>query len=197
MKISVQSLNFKLQDTTEQFATRKLETLRKYLPSIREVRLELERQTNRRGEDNAIAQVTVMHERGAILRTEERVDGFERGTLEAAITEATDKMYSRIKRFKGRREARRGRERFSATIEEIEASLETPEGELEDDILEPEVVKRKRVPVSMMSEFEAIEQMELLGHTFFLFRDALSGKVNVIYRRRDAGGYGVLVPQDE
>ena len=197
MKISVQSLNFKLQESTEDFATRKLETLQKYLPSIREVRLELEHQTNSRGEDNAIAQVTVTHERGAILRTEERVKGFDRGNLEAAISDATEKMYSRIQRFKGRRDARRGRERFSATVEEIEAAMDMPGFEVAEEFAEPEIIKRKQVEVSMMSEREAIQQMELLGHSFFLFRDEVSGKVNVVYRRLGANGYGVLVPHED
>ena len=47
-----------------------------------------------------------------------------------------------------------------------------------------------------MDEEEAIEQMELLGHTFFIFFNQANGNINVIYKRR-AGGYGVLNPQVE
>ena len=46
-----------------------------------------------------------------------------------------------------------------------------------------------------MTELEAIEQMELLGHGFFMFKNQESGAINVLYRR-DNGGYGVLVPEN-
>lgn len=197
MKLSVRGQNFRLQSATEEFATRKLEGLKKYLPNIREIRLELTRQENKRGEDEVIAQVTLTHERGAILRTEERAKGFNHEGIEAAINEAIDKMYTRIARFKGKREAMRTRsERFSMTLAEREAAEMLPIAEEPANDFEPiEIVKRKQVPVITMDEHEAIDQMELLGHTFFLYRDIGSGQVNVVYKRRD-GAYGILSPTD-
>jgi putative sigma-54 modulation protein len=58
-----------------------------------------------------------------------------------------------------------------------------------------EIVKVKRFPVRMMSPEEASMQMDLLGHSFFLFRNGDTGDYNVVYRRRE-GGYGLLEPQD-
>ena len=135
---------------------------------------------------------------GAILRTEERANGFERTAIEAAITEALDKMYSRIKRFKGKREAARARGtavKYSATLAEIEQSEDVPELAESEEVEPSVVVKRKHIPVGTMNEHEAIDQMELLGHTFFMYRDIATGGVNVVYKRRD-GAYGVLAPSE-
>jgi putative sigma-54 modulation protein len=56
------------------------------------------------------------------------------------------------------------------------------------------VVKVKRFALKPATVDEAILQMDLLGHTFFVFRNALSGQVNVLYRRRD-GQYGLIEPE--
>ena len=57
-----------------------------------------------------------------------------------------------------------------------------------------EIVKTKQFPVRAMTPEEAVLQLELIGHDFFLFQDGSSGNVNVLYRRRD-GGYGLIEPQ--
>lgn len=66
------------------------------------------------------------------------------------------------------------------------------EEELEDE--EMPVVRRKRFAVYPMDETEAVEQMELLGHDFYLYQNAISGRVNLVYRRK-GGGYGILEPE--
>ena len=58
----------------------------------------------------------------------------------------------------------------------------------------PKIVKTKQFAVKPMSAEEAAVQLELIGHDFFVFRDAESDEVNVIYRRRE-GGYGLIEPQ--
>ncbi len=68
-----------------------------------------------------------------------------------------------------------------------------------NELAEPEekregIVKTKRFPFRPMSPDEATMQMDLLGHTFFVFRNAEDGNVNVVYRRKD-GGFGLLVPE--
>ena len=64
--------------------------------------------------------------------------------------------------------------------------------ELEES--ETAIVKTKQFSVSPMSAEEAVLQLELVGHDFFVFRSADSGDVNVVYRRND-GGYGLIEPQ--
>ncbi len=201
MDVLIRGHNVKVNDSLEEFTRSKIGRLDRYLPHILEVRVDLSRQHNSRGEDLNIAQITLKHERGAILRAEERVEGEKRDALEAAINLAVDKMYRQITRFKGKRlVSRKDRgERFIASPEELELAEDIPEEEMSEIAAEygefaDEIIRRKQVEVSLMSEEEAIDQMELLGHSFFMFHNAATGTINVLYRR-DSGGYGVLVPQ--
>ena len=66
--------------------------------------------------------------------------------------------------------------------------------ELPDKEDEPEIAKRKTFYVKVMTVEEAILQMEMLGHTFFMYRDGDTGEIDVVYKRRD-GKYGVLEPE--
>ena len=59
---------------------------------------------------------------------------------------------------------------------------------------EPQIVRTKHFPVKPMTAEEAVLQFELVGHDFFVFRDADSNEVNIVYRRRQ-GGYGLIEPQ--
>jgi putative sigma-54 modulation protein len=198
MNVMINGENFKVSDALEDYTRKKLDKLERYLPYISDIWVDLSREHTRRGEDLTIAQITVRHRRGAILRAEEKLAGDGKDSIEAAINLAVDKMYRQIERFKGKRN-RKGRERFVATIEELEMAEELPEteevevGDQDVDLEEPGVVRRKEIAVIPMSETEAIEQMELLGHNFFVFFNATAGGVNVLYRRYD-GSYGVLIP---
>ncbi len=198
MEVQIHGRNLKIGERVEEYARRKLEKLDRYLPNIADVRLEITREHTRRGEDILIAQLTVRHSRGAILRAEERGNGND---LQAVVNHTIDNMYRRIERFKGKRSAKgrtRFSERFVLTVEEMEQAeeipaeemLPQPEPELE---FEPEVVRHKEITLTPMSEAEAIEQMELLGHSFFVFFNIETNGVNVLYRRT-SGDYGVLVP---
>jgi putative sigma-54 modulation protein len=197
MNVQVHMQDAPLTSALEQFAHKKLERLERYLPNIADVRLELSRERTRRGDDLAVAQLTIRHDRGALLRTEERVQGDH----EAAINQALDKMYIRITRFKGKMLSRKGRERFSATIEEVSqseaeptpASSEIAYADIEAAAAEPVIARRKHIELEPMTEMEAVAQMELLGHSFFMFMNGETDQVNVLYRRND-GTYGVLVP---
>lgn len=198
MDVIIQGHNLRVTDTLEQYTRKKLDKLDRYLPNIYDVRVDLSNEHTKRGENLAVAQITIRHARGAILRAEERTAG----DINSAINAAVEKMYRRIQRFKGKR-IRKGRERFSATIEELNIAEEIPDVEAYEETLEPEegergveIVRRKEVAVTAMNEAEAIEQMELLGHTFFVFFNDATGGINVLYKRA-TGGYGVIVPRIE
>ena len=66
--------------------------------------------------------------------------------------------------------------------------------DMPDEEDEPEIAKRKTFYVKVMTVEEAILQMEMLGHTFFMYRDGDTGEIAVVYKRRD-GKYGVLEPE--
>lgn len=192
MDIHIQGHNLKVNAALEEYAQKKLERLYRFLPNISDIRLDFSRENTRRGEDLAKAQITVRHMRGAILRAEERVPG----DAQAALNLALDNMYRQIQRFKGKR-SRKGKERFSATVDELQLAEQIPDVEEFEEVPEfAEISRRKDVLITAMKEEEAIEQMELLGHTFFIFFNDATGSINVVYKRR-AGGYGVLNPQVE
>lgn len=195
MNITIHGRNVKVTDSIESYTRKKVERFDKYLPNIIEARVDLNHEHTRRGEDLVAAQITIRHSRGAILRVEERAVG----DIMTAINGAIENMLRRIQRFKSKR-VRKGRERFSATIDELNAAEAIPDmDEFVEETTEvppAEVVRRKQVSVAAMNEAEAVEQLELLGHAFFMFFNADTGGINVVYKRQ-SGGYGVLVPQVE
>jgi putative sigma-54 modulation protein len=207
MDITVQGDDIRITEALEDYAKKKVNRLDRYLPNITTVRVDLAHEHTRRGEDRVSAQITVYHARGAILRAEEHV----MGDATVAIDKAIDKMYRQIQRFKSKRR-RKGAERFVASIEELNIAEDipdveefveeyeysngsTPSGESALEILpRSPIERRKEIDLIPMSDLEAIEQMELLGHTFFMFLNATTEQVNVLYRRAN-GGYGILVPR--
>jgi len=203
MDIKIQGHEMKISDDMNDFVEQKVGKLERYLPNIASVRVDLSRKPTKRGADLAIAQITLRHSRGAILRTEERLPIEDRATIRLALTGAVDKMYKRIRRFKGKKDPKRIRDRFSMTVEEIEQAEDVPDAtetvtadaaaDADYDMYE-EVIRYKTISVTPMNEQEAAEQMELLGHDFFLFFNSETNGVNVLYRR-SSGGYGVLVPE--
>jgi putative sigma-54 modulation protein len=207
MDVNIQGLNMKLNPGVEAYAKKKLDRLDRYLPGITDVHLDLTHENSKRGGILTIAQLTIRHQRGAILRTEERTNG----DMEAAINLAIDKMYRQIERFKGKRKdgKRRTAGRYEALPEELDAAEAVPGSEVDatspyadysaiEDAQEAAdgIVRRKEVEVIAMTEEEAVQQMELLAHDFFMFFNADTGIINVVYKRK-TGGYGVLVPNVE
>jgi len=138
--------------------------------------------------DRQVAQITVRG-KGFILRSEERSED-----VFAALDMALDKMQRQIERFKGKHYRGRGDGKSAAEVaspgmEEIPLLEDEETGELR-----PAIVRRKRFMLTPMSELEALEQMDLLGHeNFFVFFNGNTNTINVLYRRRD-GMYGLIEP---
>jgi putative sigma-54 modulation protein len=159
--------------------------------------MELASEQTRKHGDRQIAQLTV-HSKGMMLRAEERS-----GDIFTSVDMVLDKMKRQIDRYKSKR---RGKLRVAqAQAREEQEALEYPEGEVDaqglldeisdtDEDLDGALVRVKRFQVAPMSPEEAIEQMELLGHDFFVFYNADGGQFNVVYRRRD-GNYGLIQPE--
>ncbi len=176
MEISIFARNMEVTPHLSEYVERKVEKLDRYLPSIDEARVDLTVENTRSASHRQVAQLTV-RVRGTILRAEERT-----GDMFASIDAVLDKMYRQITRYKGRRRNRR-----QATAEEL--PIEEPVEETEW-----EIVRVKRFEVRPMTPEEAIEQMELLGHRFYIFLNADEGAINLVYRRDD-GNYGLLQPE--
>ncbi|OJX47050.1 MAG: ribosomal subunit interface protein [Chloroflexi bacterium 44-23] len=175
--------NLKITERIEEYLNNKITRLYRYLNDIEETRVDLSYvKSARSAADRQVAQITIRG-RGYILRAEERSDD-----IFAAIDKAVDKMQQQISRLKGKRGNVRG---DGTALSELAAEL--PElGEAEEA---SEIVRRKTFTLFPMDEYEAIEQMKLLGHeNFFVFFDMNSNSVNVLYRRRD-GDYGIIEPK--
>jgi putative sigma-54 modulation protein len=209
MELTMRGENVTITPELEEFVQKKLSKLERYMPNIKSVHVELSIQKSRRGPDIAVAEITLRHSRGAILRTEEKLDKVEHGSLKAALVAASDKMYRRIRQFKSKTLDKRLRDRYALTEEELSVAEPLPEDAEADtslydkyadmppaDVLERQVIRRKTVSISAMNDAEAIEQMELLGHSFFLYFNPDTNNVNLVYKREN-GGYGILDPRIE
>lgn len=190
MEVQIHAKNVEMKPPLREHVEKKLSKLDRYMPNIVEARIDLAAERQKRGGERAVAQLTVRDQRGTILRAEDK----SQEDMLAAIDLVLDKMYRRIRSYKGKRR-RRGGDRFAELEPEL-AMAEPVPGESPEDYEDEkiEVVRRKDIVVSPMSEIEAIEQMELLGHDFFVFLNKDSAELNIAYARED-GNYGILRPQ--
>jgi putative sigma-54 modulation protein len=183
--------NVDLRPQLREHIEKKVNKLDRYLPNIVEARIDIAFQRQKQGGERAIAQLTVRDRRGTILRAEDK----SQSDMRAAIDIVLDKMYRRIRSYKGKRR-RRGGDRFAELEPELAAAEPVP-GETEEDSQETktEIVRRKTITLTPMTEEQAIEQMELLGHDFFVFLNKETNAFNVAYLRED-GNYGILEPEE-
>lgn len=178
MQLIITGKNVEVTDWLRSYVEKKIGKLDRYLPTIDEARVELAVEKTKSAQDRQVVQVTVRSS-GTILRVEEKsADMF------ASIDAAVDKMHRQIARYKGKLR-RRGR----PSPGEMPP---VPVSEAEEE--EPRIVRTKRFRVDRMEETEAIEQMELLGHDFFIFLNVNTDRLSVVYRRHD-GDYGLLEPE--
>lgn len=205
MNVTIRGKNIEITPDFEEYTQEKLSKLSRYLPNIRSIEVEMREEHSNRGPHMISAQITLRHERGAILRTEERMEKEDYHSVRSVLLAASDKMVRRIRRFKGKRRSKRMREVYGATQDEIALAEPLPD---EVDLVEDqaatvdgeeqpsefEIIRRKRVPANAMNEDEAIEQMELLGHSFFIFFNPETESMSVVYKRTN-GGYGLLIPE--
>jgi putative sigma-54 modulation protein len=181
-EIEITGRNLEITDRLNDYVTKKMSKLDRYLSDIDEAHVELSyAKSARSASDRQVAQLTIRG-KGFILRSEERADD-----IYAALDTALDKMQRRIERFKGKRKRGRGDGRSAAEV------VPYPESEEEEE--QTLIARRKRFIVSPMDEEEAIEQMLLLGHEdFFVFFNASTAEINILYTRRD-GTYGLIEPE--
>ncbi len=177
MELIIRGRNIEITDQIETYARKRIARLERFLPTISQAELELAQENTRSRDQRQIAQLTLRMTPGILLRAEER-----HADLLAAIDLVVDKMERRIERFKGRRE---GRIRAEAVESASPGEASSPTGR---------IVKIKRFEITAMTPEEAIEQMELLGHDFFIFYNPETASINLVYRRRD-GNYGLIQPE--
>ena len=176
MQLEVKGKNVEVSDSIRSYAESKLRRLERQLSDPTVVELELAVERNPSIAENQVAEATVWT-KGPVLRAREASSD-----MKASIDQLANKLARQVKRYREKRveEPRRG-DHPAPAVE----SLDGPE---------PLIVKSKQFPVKPMSPDEAVLQLELVGHDFFVFQNAESGDVNVVYRRRD-GSFGLIEPQ--
>ncbi len=182
MQFHVKGRNLEVSDAIRSYAERKLSKLERQLKDPR-VELELTVERNPSVAANHVAEATIWTQ-GPVLRAREASSD-----MRASIDQLVDKLERQVTRYRNRGRSRRRRAARS--------NGPAPEGmpAMNEDV-EPTIVKTKNFGVSPMSPDEAVLQLELIGHDFFVFRNTASGEVNVVYRRRD-GQYGLIEPQPQ
>lgn len=181
--IDIYGRSMEVTDRIKEYVNKKVNKLDRYLPGIEEARVDLAYvKSARSAADRQVAQLTVRG-KGFILRSEERADD-----IFAAIDTALDKLQRQIERYKGKRTRGRGDGKSAAEVTPVVVEEEPEE-------TGPVIARRKQFRLSPMNEYEAIEQMILLGHeNFFIFYNADTNAINVLYHRRD-GTYGLIEPE--
>lgn len=183
MQLTITGKNIEINDTLRKYVEKKIGRLDRYLPNIIDGRVELEKAEGARAaDDRQIAQVTLRTKK-IVLRAEEISSD-----IFVSIDAVVEKMQRQADRYKGKRSAKRT-EISQAGIAAAEVIEEEDEGEER-----PAVSRVKRFEMVPMDEEEAIEQMELLGHDFYVFFNVNQNQINVLYRRRN-GEYGLIQPE--
>ncbi len=181
MRIEFTGRNTTLSSAFEEYAAKKLGHLTRLATRVGTVRVVVAEQRGRKD-----VEITADLD-GTLIRSEVKGPD-ERTGLDSAL----DKLERQVHRYKARFQRRRRSQRHAAEAEVGEAEP-PPEETVEEagDESEPRVARTKTVTLKPMSPEEAALQMELLGHDFFLFRNAESELVSVVYRRTD-GDYGLI-----
>lgn len=188
MEVQVRGNGIAVNDDLRQYVDLRLAKLDRLVSRVVEAKLELRHRHNRVGPDMVTAQVTIQTHRNILRAEEDATD------VKVAIDRAVDKLGRQLRRFHERRtdhKPDRIKQMSDPTTDAVLAEIVAAVPDDEDEA--GRLVRTKRFGLKPMDVDEAIDQMELLGHDFFLFDNSEEGTLSVVYRRRE-GDYGVLVP---
>jgi putative sigma-54 modulation protein len=174
LRLQVKGRNVEVSDSIRSYAEQKLSKLNRHLTDTTRVELELAVEKNPSISANQVAEVTVWTKGPTIRAREASTD------MRASIDQLTEKLVRQVKHYRDKR---------------VTARHRAPNGGPPPmaDQPEPQIVKTKQFAVKPMNAEEAVLQLELVGHDFFVFRNVDTDAVNVVYRRKD-GGYGLIEP---
>jgi ribosomal subunit interface protein len=176
MYITVSGKNIEITSALKNVVEKKLSKLEKYFKPQIEAQATLSVEKNRQ-----IIEVSIFFG-GVVLRAEEVHDD-----MYAAVDLVVDSLEGQIRKQKTKLQKKYHDDslRFQS-IPDFKYN--------DDDVNEPRIVRTKRFAMKPMSAEEAVLQMELVGHNFFVYQDADSSDVNVVYKRKD-GNYGLIESQ--
>ncbi len=212
MDVSIRGRGVGVTDRFENYVGAKTEKVAHLLPKAQTFEVKISRLSDRSPQHGDRVEITVVGP-GPVIRAESQ--GSDKYT---AFDMAYGRVLERIRRMKDRKHDRRGRGRTSlgeavagdfngvdvvpASIETLEAVAhgESPQQDFDGSGAEeqytPVVIRQKEFPAERFTVDEAVDQMELVGHDFFLFVESESGKPSVVYRRK-GWNYGVISLSDD
>ncbi|HLV08964.1 MAG TPA: ribosome-associated translation inhibitor RaiA [Halanaerobiales bacterium] len=184
MKITTYGKNIDVTPALKDYAAEKVSKISKYIdgePQEAHISFEVEK-------DRHIVEVTA-YINGLILRGEEATHD-----MYASIDGVIEKLERQVHKYKTKIKKRmiEKKQEYKEEYKEVrkEEILKQQEGE---DEYKPRIVKTKKFAIKPMDVEEAAMQMDLLGHDFFVFSNANTEEVNVVYKRKD-GNYGLIEP---
>lgn len=172
MKCEIHGRKFDVTESIADYVESKMKKVEKYFNNPEEIGAKV---VIRQSGINYVVEVTIPAPK-LLLRAEE-----SNKDVYAAIDLVVDKIERQIRKNKTRINRRNSREKIVEFIVEFE----------EEEADETEIVKRKAIELKPMTEEEAILQMNLIDHEFFMFKNAKNGEVEVVYKRKD-GNYGLI-----
>jgi len=175
MNINVRGKQIKVTDALKDYAEKRVSKLEKYSDDFMDVQITLSVEKERQR-----VEVTAPLN-GFLLRGEEETDD-----MYSSIDLVVDKLERQMEKYR----KRIGKKRLKAAKEEPSFMPEADEELFDKD----SIVKTKRFPAKLMSVDEAVMQMNLIGHSFYVFINSDTEQMNVVYRRKH-GGYGLLEPE--
>lgn len=190
MKLVIHGKNIEITDSIREYVTQKVEKGVSHFQDLTlEVDVHLSVAKNPRNNLKQTAEVTIFANK-TVIRAEESSEN-----LYASIDLVSDKISRQLRKYKEKRLAQKTSVR-AKTIEVVEEQPVVKDliGSRSPE-LPKEVVRTKYFMMSPMTVEEALEQLQLVDHDFYMFRNSETGEINVIYERNH-GGYGVLQPRD-
>jgi putative sigma-54 modulation protein len=174
MKLTIVGKNIELTEGVKLSVEEKLSKIERYFNDDIDVRATVSAKKSRQ-----TIEVTIIPVSGNIIRAEDSEEN-----LYAAIDVVVDKLSKQLRKYKTKL-INKHQDNASIRFENIDSSIER------DSNSEIKIARRKRFGIKPMHEEEAILQMELLGHSFFVFTNAETNEMNVAYKRK-SGDYGII-----
>lgn len=188
MKLVIHGKNIEITDAIREYVHQKIEKAVSHFQSMtNEVDVHLSVARNPRINPRQAAEVTIYANK-SVIRAEESSEN-----LYASIDLVADKIARQLRKYKEKRQDKKTQDKIS--IETTESNVVTDLIGDRTPELPTEVVRTKYFSMPPMTIEEALEQLQLVGHDFYMFRNAETGEINVIYERNH-GGYGVLQPRN-
>ena len=204
MDVHIHGRNVGITERFEDYVESKTEKVAGLLPKAQSFNVKVSRLSDKSPKHGDRVEITIVGP-GPVIRAES--DGNDKYT---AFDIAYGRMLERVRRAKDRRKDRRGKGRTSLgdaatndfdVVDITPASLETVnavangepvgEGAASEEEYTPVVIRTKEFPADRITVEEAVDQMELVGHDFYLFVNDETGKASVVYRRK-GWNYGVI-----